>query len=209
MWPAKPKPDPELLGLFEESARNVQRCSLLLRDLLADYPEQAALARDILLCEQEGDRIAHDILHRLAGNGHRRAALEAADVHALAGALDDIVDYAEEAADQLVLYGVEAPMEQAEEVAGVLVDCAEHVAAALRGLRSGSDFAPQLVEIHRLENEGDRLVRAAVASLFANGIDPMMLIRWKDIFDTLEESVDACETVANVLEGMSIKRAHR
>ena len=210
MWPAKPKPDPELLGLFEESARNVQRTALLLRDLLTDYPEQAALARDILLCEQEGDRIAHDILHRLAGNGHpRRPALDAADVHALAGALDDIVDHAEEAADQLALYGVEASMEQSLEIAGVLVSCSEHVAAALRGLRNGADPAPHLVEIHRLENEGDRMVRAAVASLFANGIDPMMLIRWKDIFDTLEEAVDACETVATVLEGISIKRAHR
>jgi uncharacterized protein Yka (UPF0111/DUF47 family) len=209
MWPAKPKPDPELLALFEESARNVQRVALLLRDLLADYPEQSALARDILLCEQEGDRIAHDILHRLAGDGRRRAAFDAADVHALAGALDDIVDYAEEAADQLGLYGVEAPMEQAEQIAAVLVGCAEQVAAALRGLRSGADLSAQLVEIHRLENEGDRLQRAAVADLFANGIDPMMLIRWKDIFDTLEAAVDACETVANVLEGMSIKRARR
>jgi uncharacterized protein Yka (UPF0111/DUF47 family) len=209
MWPAKPKPDPELLALFEESARNVQRVALLLRDLLADYPEQSALARDILLCEQQGDRIAHDILHRLAGDGRRRAAFDAADVHALAGALDDIVDYAEEAADQLGLYGVEAPMEQAEQIAAVLVGCAEQVAAALRGLRSGADLSAQLVEIHRLENEGDRLQRAAVADLFANGIDPMMLIRWKDIFDTLEAAVDACETVANVLEAMSIKRAHR
>ena len=199
-----------MLGLFEESARNVQRCSLLLRDLLTDYPEQAALARDVLLCEQEGDRIAHDILHRLAGNGSgRRTALDAADVHALAGALDDIVDHAEEAADQLGLYGVEAPMAQAVDMAGVLVACAEHVAAALRSLRGGADLAPHLVEIHRLENEGDRLVRAAVASLFANGVDPMVLIRWKDIFDTLERAVDACETVANVLEGISIKRAHR
>ena len=209
MWPAKPKPDPELLGLFEESARNVQRTALLLSDLLTDYPEQSQLAREILLCEQEGDRIAHDILHRLAGNGHGRAALDAADVHALAGALDDIVDHAEEAADQLGLYGVEAPMEQAQEIAEVLVGCAEEVAGALRGLRNGGDLSPHLVEIHRLENEGDRLQRAAVAGLFANGIDPMMLIRWKDIFDTLEAAVDACETVANVLEGISIKRAHR
>jgi uncharacterized protein Yka (UPF0111/DUF47 family) len=209
MWPVKPKPDPELLTLFEESARNVQRAALLLRDLLTDYPEQSGLARDILLCEQEGDRIAHDILYRLAGNGTRRAALDAADVHALAGALDDIVDFAEEAADQLGLYGVEAPMEQAQQVADVLVGCSEHVAAALRGLRSGTELSPHLVEIHRLENEADRLHRAAVAGLFANGIDPMMLIRWKDIFDTLEAAVDACETVANVLEGISIKRAHR
>ncbi len=209
MWRTKPKPDLELLGLFEESARNVQRVALLLRDLLTDYPEQAALAREILLCEQEGDRIAHDILYRLAGNGHRRAALDAADVHALAGALDDIVDFAEEAADQLGLYGVEAPMEQAERLAAVLVACAEEVAGALRGLRNGAELTPHLVEIHRLENEGDRLQREAVATLFQNGIDPMMLIRWKDIFDTLEAAVDACETVANVLEGISIKRAHR
>ena len=202
------RPDPELLSLFEESGRNVQRVSLLLRDLLTDYPERSGLARDILLCEQEGDRIVHDILHRLAATGSKRAHLESADVHALAGALDDVVDYAEEAADQLGLYGVEAPMEQAQQIADVLVGCSEHVAAALRGLRNGSELSPHLVEIHRLENEGDRLQRAAVADLFANGIDPMMLIRWKDIFDTLEAAVDACETVANVLEGISIKRAH-
>jgi uncharacterized protein Yka (UPF0111/DUF47 family) len=204
----KPKPDPGLLALFEESARNLQRTALPLRDLLTGFPEQPALAREILLCEQEGDRIAHDILHRLAGNGRRRMALDAADVHALAGALDDIVDHAEEAADQLVVYGVEAPMEQAQQITGVLVACAEQVAAALRGLRGNTDLSAHLVEIHRLENEGDRLQRAAVATLFANGIDPMMLIRWKDIFDSLEDAVDACETVANVLEGISIKRAH-
>jgi len=205
MWLTRAKPDPELLGLFEESARNVQRTSLLLRDLIADYPERAGLARDILLCEQEGDRIAHDILHRLAAT-RGRSALEASDVHALTGALDDVVDHAEEVADQFGLYGVEAPMEQAQEIAGVLVGCAEQVAGALRGLRGGADLSAHLVEIHRLENEGDRLGRAAVASLFVNGIDPMMLIRWKDIFDTLEDAVDACETVANVLEGISIKR---
>jgi uncharacterized protein Yka (UPF0111/DUF47 family) len=203
------RPDPELLSLFEESGRNVQRACLLLRDLLSDYPEQAQLARDILLCEQEGDRIVHDILHRLAATGSKRAQLDSADVHALAGALDDIVDYAEECADQLGLYGVEAPMEQSQQIAGVLVGAAEHVATGLRGLRNGLDVAPQLVEIHRLENEADRLQRAAIADLFVAGIDPMIVIRWKDIFETLEAAVDACETVANVLEGMTLKRANR
>ena len=203
------RPDPELLSLFEESGRNVQRVCLLLRDLLSDYPEQSALAREILLCEQEGDRIVHDILHRLAARGSKRAHLDSADVHALAGALDDIVDYAEECADQLGLYGVEAPMEQAQQIAGVLVGASEHVATGLRGLRNGLDVAPQLVEIHRLENEADRLQREALADLFVAGIDPMMVIRWKDIFETLEAAVDACETVANVLEGMVLKRANR
>jgi uncharacterized protein Yka (UPF0111/DUF47 family) len=200
------RPDPVLLELFEESGRNVQRASLLLRDMLAEYPERAGLARDLLLAEQEGDRIAHDILHRLAEDGGRRA-LDAADVHALAGALDDIVDYAEETGDRLGLYGVEAPMEQAQQVAEVLVGAAEHVAGALRGLRNGNDMSQHLVEIHRLENEADRLQRDAVASLFATGIDPMIVIRWKDIFDSLEASVDACETAANVLEGIGLRRS--
>jgi uncharacterized protein Yka (UPF0111/DUF47 family) len=201
-------PDPELLTLFEESGRNVQRSALLLRDLLADYPEQAGLARDLVLCEQEGDRIVHDILHRLAERGSRRAHLDPADVHALAGALDDIVDFAEEAADQLALYGVEATMDQAQQISEVLVLASEQVATSLRGLRNGLDVGPQLVEIHRLENEADRIQRAAIANLFVAGIDPMIVIRWKDIFETLESAVDACETVANVLEGMVLKRAN-
>jgi uncharacterized protein Yka (UPF0111/DUF47 family) len=129
-------------------------------------------------------------------------------VHALAGALDDIVDYAEEAADQLGTYGVEAPMEQAEEIAGVLVAASGVVADSLRALREEEDLGERLIKIHRLENEADHIVRAAVASLFRNGIDPMMVIRWKDIFETLESAVDACETVANVLEGISLKRAN-
>src|SRR3954468_20797531 len=143
------RPDPVLLELFDESGRNVQRASLLLRDMLADYPERAGLARDLLLTEQEGDRIAHDILHRLAEDGARRPALDAADVHALAGALDDIVDYAEETGDRLGLYGVEAPMEQAQAIPEVLVAASGHVAGALRGLRNGNDMSEHLVEIHR------------------------------------------------------------
>ena len=206
MWRRPRKPDAGLLALFEESGRNVQRTAVLLRDLLAGYPDNGALAGEVLLCEQEGDRIAHDILHRLAGLGPRRSAFDSADVHALTGALDDVVDFAEEAADQLGLYGVEAPMAQAEEIAEVLVAASEQVASGLHGLRNGGDLAGPLVEIHRLENEADRLVRAAVASLFATGIDPMTVIRWKDIFETLESAVDACETVANVLEGISLKR---
>jgi len=97
-------------------------------------------------------------------------------------------------------------MEQALALAEVLVGAAEQVAQALRALRTDSDLAPHLVEIHRLENEGDRIVRDAVASLFANGIDPMVVIRWKDIFESLERSVDACETVAHVLEGITLKQ---
>ncbi len=201
--------DTGVLDLIEESGRNVQRATLLLRDLFVDYPERADLARDLLLSEQEGDRITHDIIHRLNGGGRGRPPMDPADGHLLATTLDDIVDYAEQAADELSLYAVEAPMEQGTLIADVLVGAGEQVAQALRCLRSGAEIAPHLVEIHRLENEGDRLSRDAVASLFATGIDPMVVIRWKDIFETLEQSVDACEKVAHVLEGISLKRGKR
>jgi len=202
----RPKPDPVVLDLFAESGRNVRRTAGLLQDLMADYPESNGVGREILACEHDGDRIAHDILHRVAQRPARRAVPDPADVHALACALDDIVDDAEEAADQLRRYAVEAPMEPAQEIAGVLVLAADEVATALVGLHDGIDTARNLVEIHRLENEADRIVREAVASLFAGGIDPMVVIRWKDIFESLEAAVDACETAANVLEGIAIKR---
>src|SRR3954465_4072493 len=201
--------DTVLLDLVEEAGRNVQRASLLLRDLIVDYPEHAELARELYLCEQQGDRITHDIIHRLnGGNGTRppRAPFDAADGHALASALDDIVDDAEQTADWLGLYRIQGPRERSGALAEVLVGAAEQVAQALRALRTRADLAPHLVEIHRLENEGDRIVRGAVASLFANGIDPMVVIRWKDIFESLERSVDACETVGHVLEGITLRQ---
>jgi uncharacterized protein len=198
--------DVQVLELLEESGRNVERATVLLRDLLADYPEHADLHRELVLVEHEGDRIAHDIIHRLKSDNGVRPPLDPIDGYQLATALDDIVDYAEQAADNLGLFGVEAPMEQASQLGDVLVGAGEQVARALRSFRSGADVAPYLVEIHRLENEGDRISRDGVASLFANGIDPMVVIRWKDIFATLEASIDACEHVAHVLEGITLRR---
>ena len=198
-----------LLELFERAGANAERGAALLRDTLAAVPDASELARDVFECEKEGDRITHAILSRLAEQGSGRTHLDAADVHALAVALDDVVDFAEEAADQLGRYGVEAPMEQAEAIGELLVATAGEVTAALHELRNGMDLAGHLVEIHRLENEADQIVRAAVAQLFAHGIDPMIVIRWKDIFETLEESVDACERVANVLEGITLKQRSR
>jgi uncharacterized protein Yka (UPF0111/DUF47 family) len=203
---ARPKPDPLLLDLFAESGQNVHRTAQLLRDLLADYPDSNGVGQAIVECEHEGDRIAHDILYRAQHHASKRVVPEPVDVHALTGALDDIVDFSEEAADQLRRYGVEASMEAALAIADVLVRCTEEIVAALRGLHAGVDAAPHRVEIHRLENEADRIVRDAVSALFANGIDPMVVIRWKDIFESLEAAVDACETAANVLEGIAIKQ---
>jgi uncharacterized protein Yka (UPF0111/DUF47 family) len=200
--------DPGLLNLLDQSGRNVRQVACLLHDVLVDYPEHARLVDDVQDREHLGDRIARDIIHRLSTNGGTRLPFSAADGHALAIALDDIVDYAEQTADALGVYGVEAPMEQAVALAEVLVGSADQVARALAALE-GSDeqLESALGEIHRLESEGDRLLREALASLFANGIDPMLVIRWKDIFESLECAVDACQTVAHVIEGIVLKRS--
>jgi uncharacterized protein Yka (UPF0111/DUF47 family) len=204
--------DTTLTNLVEEAGRNVQHSALLLRQLLSELPEHTPLAEDLAASEREGDRITHDIIHRLNG-GRRlrggRGPFTAGDGYVLATALDDIVDHTEQAGAQLGLYGVEAPMEQAVEFADVLVAAGEPILDALRCLHTGEDLTPHLVEIHRLENEGDRLLRDGVASLFAKGTDPMVVIRWKDIFESLEAAVDACETVAHVLEGIVLKRRRR
>src|SRR3954449_12471293 len=148
--------DAELFELLEESGRNVRHAALLLHDLLVDYPERADLAQQLVDCEHDGDRITHDIIHRLkTSNG--RAPIDPIDGHQLATALDDIVDLAEQTADNMGLYGVEAPMEQAVQMGDVLVGAGERVARALGALRAGADLGPHVVEIHRLENEGDRV----------------------------------------------------
>ena len=201
-------PDEGLLDLLEESGRNAERAGRLLSEMLAGFPERSDLARDVLLCEQEGDRITHDIMHRLHASG-ARPAFDRGEVHALATALDDIVDYTEETADTFGLYGIEAPMEQSEQLADVLVRAAAAVASALGTLRSGGELAAHLVEIHELENEGDRLSRDAIASLFTGGVDPMVVIRWKDIFESLEQAIDSCETVAHILEGIALRNGRR
>ena len=201
------KPDTVTLDLLEEAGRNIQRATLLLRDLLADWPERSELATALVDCEHEGDRIAHDIIHLLHDGKSSRKVLDPFEGLQLATALDDIVDDAEQTADMLGIYRVEATMEHASLLADVLLASGEQVAGALRALRAGADMMPFLVEIHRLENEGDRLSRDAIASLFVAGIDPMVVIRWKDIFERLEHAIDSTERAADILDGIVIKNA--
>lgn len=197
--------DPETRALLEQSGANVELVSVLLRDLLVDYPDHAELATEVQRREHDGDRITREIIHRLSSNGGTRLPFSAGDGHALATALDDIVDYAEQAAGALGIYGVEAPMQQAVALADVLVEAATHVAGALTALADSAELGPSLSEISRLESKGDRVLREGLAALFTNGIDPMVVIRWKDIFEFLECAIDACQAVAHLIEGMALK----
>ena len=192
--------------LFEEAGHNAVLAAELLEKLLVNYPDNRELAGQILECEHEGDRITHDIIDRL--NHTFVTPIDREDILALASALDDIVDYTEEVADYLGLYGIEAPMDQAISLARVLNAACRAIGQAIPMLRG---FKPEIsehtVEVNRLENEGDRITREAVASLFDGGIDPMVVIRWKDIFERLEAAIDAAERAANIIEGIVIKNS--
>ena len=193
----------EFFDLFEEAGRNIVQAGEILENMLDRWPDHGELARDVVICEQEGDRITHDIVQRL--NQTFVTPIEREDILDLASALDDIVDYIEEVADYLALYRIEAPMEQAQELARVLHEAARALAGAIPRLRGFKDIHHFTIEVNRLENEGDRIIREALASLFERGIDPMLVIRWKDIFERLEDAIDATERTANILEGIVIK----
>ena len=191
--------------LFEESANNVLRAAELLDEMLRSYPEHNDLARAILLCEQEGDRITYDIIQRL--NATFVTPIDREDILELASGLDDIVDLTEEVADYLGLYRIEAPMEQAQRLAHILMEACRKINEAVPRMRGFRDVTHYTNEIHRLETDGDRVTREAVASLFDTGIDPMVVIRWKDIFERLEEAVDATEHIANVIANIVVKNS--
>jgi predicted phosphate transport protein (TIGR00153 family) len=191
--------------LFERAGNNMHQATSLLDQLLSEYPDNKELAAEILDCEHEGDHIVHDIVQRL--NQTFVTPIDREDILALASAVDDVVDYTEEVADYLGLYRIEAPMDQSLALAGVLKAATEHLAEAIPRLRGFRDLSQQTIEVHRLENEGDKIVREAVASLFDGGIDPMVVIRWKDLYERLEAAIDATERVANVLEGIVIKNS--
>ncbi len=197
--------DRTFFDLFIEAGQNTLRAAGMLNEMMGSWPDDNGLGREILIVEQEGDRITHDIIRRL--NTTFVTPIDREDIYGLATKLDDVVDYIEEAADFLALYQIEAPMEQAQALTRILVDCCEQLALGLENLPSFRDLDKYWIEIHRLENDGDRVSRDAVASLFSNGIDPMVVIRWKDMFAVLEKAIDATETAAHILEGIVIKNS--
>jgi len=197
--------DRTFFDLFIEAGKNTVNAARLLDQMMEQWPEAGGLTRQIVEAENEGDRITHEIIKRL--NSTFVTPIDREDIYGLATRMDDIVDFTEEAADYLGLYRIEAPMEQAQALTKVLVASCEQLAMGLEHLPEFKDLDKYWIEIHRLENDGDRISRDAVASLFSNGIDPMMVIRWKDMFAVLENAIDATETAAQIIEGIVIKNS--
>jgi predicted phosphate transport protein (TIGR00153 family) len=197
--------DRTFFDLFIEAGKNTLNAARLLDRMMDQWPEEGGLSRQIVEAENEGDRITHEIIKRL--NSTFVTPIDREDIYGLATQMDDIVDFTEEAADFLGLYKIEAPMEQAGALTKVLVAACEQLAMGLEHLPEFKDLDKYWIEIHRLENDGDRISRDAVASLFSNGIDPMVVIRWKDMFAVLENAIDATEDAAQILEGIVIKNS--
>jgi predicted phosphate transport protein (TIGR00153 family) len=191
--------------LFLDDARNVLAAARLLEQFFRNYDERERLASQLRDAEHAGDQISHDIGHKLETTFV--TPFDREDIHALISNLDDIVDFIEEVADTCILYGIDEPSPVAIEQAEIIVRQCEQLTEALSKLRRFRNLDQHWIEIHRLENEGDRIARQAMAELFKNGKDPLEVIKWKDIYALGEKAIDACEDAANVIERIVVKHA--
>lgn len=191
--------------LFAEDAANVLGAARMLEAMLRSYddiPRRNAELRD---AEHRGDEISHDIGHRLESTFV--TPFDREDIHDLISGLDDVLDMIEEIGDTFMLYRIDAPTAIAVQQARIIVKQCELLHEAILHLRGFRDLERYWIEIHRLENEGDTLVRSAIAGLFEGSPDAIEVIKWKKIYNLLEAGVDNCEDVANIIERIVVKHA--
>src|ERR671918_31901 len=196
----------EFYDLFARAGTNALEAARRAERRFREYPSGSVSQADVKEIETVGDAITHDLFQLL--NTQYITPFDREDIYELATALDDVVDHMDEASDLLELYGVESPTRQAIEQCRILVGAVEHLARALAELKGMRGVEAELVALKALEDEGDRVLHDAIADLFRDPrIDPLIVIRWKDIFEALEEALDACETAANVIGNIVVKNA--
>ncbi len=194
----------EFFDLYNRAAANTVAIAKRLDDLLDRFPDDRdAILRDVKDLEHEGDRLTHELVDLL--NRTFVTPFDRDDMYRLAGALDDVCDHVDEAAGKIVGYRVVEIREQARGQARVIQRAASKLCEAVARLEGFKDSRGQLIELRELEDEGDRLMREGITGLFSPGADPLSVIRWKDIHESLEEAVDACENAADVLEAILVK----
>lgn len=200
--------DQSFFELFEKAASNAHDGAVLLVELLDHYEDIENKARKIKNVEHAGDELTHHTIKRL--NETFITPIDREDIHELISRMDDILDLIDTAVQRMILYRIPRPTDDARALARVLEQATTVVMRATGLLRNLKDPDPILracIEVHTHENEGDRIQHHALASLFENEKDPVMIIKWKDIYESLEASADRCEDVANVLEGIVLKNA--
>ena len=198
----------KFFDLFEESARNLVKGAQLLAELLESWQDVEEKVRQITELEHHGDNITHRIVARL--HATFVTPIDREDIATLAQRMDDVMDFIEGAAVALVLYSVERPTQRARELADILVRVTLEVSRAIPRLRHRRELGhmqEHCVEINRLENEADSVIRSALAELFRDNADLTDVIKWREIYEHMENATDRCEDVADVLEGVMIKRA--
>ena len=194
----------EFYVLFTAAGENALETARKAEQRFRSYPETTVTQEDVKELENVGDQYTKELIDLL--NTQYITPFDREDIYELAKAIDDVVDFIENASDLLGLYRVEGPMGQAHEQCRVLVEAVENLSFALAELRSVRQAERHLVAVKRLEDEGDRIVRDAIAALFENdGVSPLTVIRWKDIFEALEDAIDACETAADVVGNIVVK----
>jgi uncharacterized protein len=191
---------------FEQQAANIKRAAGLLHELIYNFADARAKAHAIKEVEHEGDVITHDIVKRL--NTTFITPIDREDIYALASRLDDVLDFIEDAGTRLVVYRIKEPTSDCRAFADVIVriaDATDRAVKCLRTLEAG--YHAHAVEVNRLENEADALLRDSLVVLFEENPDPIDVIKWKEIYETLETVTDRCEDVANVIESIILKMA--
>ena len=194
----------EFYELFTASGQNALEAARLVERRFREYPNSVVTQEDVKRVETEGDSLTRDLINLL--NTQYVTPFDREDIYQLATELDDVVDYLEEAADLLGLYGVERATRHAVEQCEIIVAAVEQLCTALSGLKALRGVEAPLVALKKLEDDGDRVVRDAIAALFRDErIDPLIVIRWKDIYEALEKALDACETAAHVIANVVVK----
>jgi uncharacterized protein len=196
----------EFFKLFALAGENALEVARLVDRRFREHPNSGLTQEQVKAAETAGDEVTRSLITLL--NTQYLTPFDREDIYQLATEIDDVVDYLEEASDLLGLYGVEMPTRHAVEQTAILVKAVEQLAIACDNLKGMRGVQGALVELKRLEDEGDRVLRDALAALFRDDrIDPLIVIRWKDIYEALERALDACETAANVIANILVKNA--
>jgi uncharacterized protein len=191
--------------LFREDVDNLRTAIRGLEEMLAAPGDFADYARRLKDLEHLGDDVTHRIIREL--NTTFITPFDREDIYGLASTLDDVLDLVEETADTICLDGIDEITPEAREMGSILAQIGDELVAAIGNLESRENMSEQIVRIHDLENQGDRVTREAISSLFRTSSDAIFIIKWKDVYALLEKTVDTTEDIANILENVTIKNA--